>query len=991
MRSDVGVDSVQHFPDLEEYVERYELAWENGGPVELADHLPPREHPEYRATVVELIRADLELSRRHGRSTRLADYVARFADVLEDRAALAQVAFEEYRLRFQAGEPVTREEYGKQFRINTSDWPAWLRHGLSRSGSPGDVADVGAAPFPAVGTRFAGFELMGELGQGACGRVYLARQCDLANRFVVLKITRRPNSEPQRLAQLQHTNIVPVYSVHREGDIQAVCMPFLGAATLASALASFRSPHPRPESGEQFLSTLAAHRQSTVPEVGVSRLDSEPGKDAASNRPTQLDALAGMSYADVAVWLAARIADGLAHAHDHGVIHRDLKPANILISDDGEPLILDFHLSALSSEPEIASTNVGGTLPYMAPEHLRAIRSGGLVDERGDIYSLGAVLYEVLTGELPSAVPAGEFNEVVERMAADRSLQVPGVRRWNRAISPDVEAIVAQCLEPQPADRYASVHDLRTDLRRHLENLPPRYAPRRSFVERIRKWTRRWPRLASGFTVGAAASVLVVGALGLILVRNQQVARLSARETWRQFADQASAAEADLAAESIDLGLARAAIEQGRRTLQSQQALDETARKAAWHRLLSPSEQAAFRNQVGRLQFRLASATGYLGRRSGDTQLIEESQRLTQLATATLGEPDPASALQQELSAARDAELGYYDEAARKLEAIVNESPTNFAAWFSLGSIHSQLGRWHKAEACYRMCVSLQPDSFWGRFYLGLARLQLGQNEEAVAEFDKALEIRPGRADALFNRALVNEKLGRFAAAERDFTASLEAGTSVTRVYFARAAVRQQLGDFAGAAQDRREGLLRLPTDELSWLARGFARLQEDPEQALADFQEALRLNPRFKPALQNGAAILAEQLGRTREAVEMMDRLVALSPGEPEPVATRGVLWARLQDRSAALVDADLALQLGDDPDTRYRVACIHALLIQPGDERHANASLQLLSQAAWQNPDYVLELIESDPDLAQLRPDPRFADLISRIAALRPKPGTG
>src|SRR5204863_676547 len=117
-----------------------------------------------------------------------------------------------------------------------------------------------------------------------------------------------------------------------------------------------------------------------------------------------LDKLEGLSYVEAVLWLGARLADGLTHAHERGVVHRDLKPANVLLTDDGQPMLLDFNLSddqrLRGSAP---AAQVGGTLPYMPPEQLEAFQHGKAApaDPRGDLFSLGVILYELLTGRFP--------------------------------------------------------------------------------------------------------------------------------------------------------------------------------------------------------------------------------------------------------------------------------------------------------------------------------------------------------------------------------------------------------------------------------------------------------------------------------------------------------------------------------------------------------------------------------------------------------------
>src|SRR4051794_1039335 len=205
-----------------------------------------------------------------------------------------------------------------------------------------------AARLPAAGEEFAGFRLVRELGRGAFGRVFLAEQIDLSGRAVVLKVTPDARTEVKLLARLLHTNIVPVYSVPRSGLYQAVCMPYCGSMTLAEAIRRFRG-ETLPESGKGLVTLITSSAPSSTPGGG-----SAPGTGPAADTPgphppsstAALDLLGGLSYVDAVLWLGARLADGLAHAHDRGIVHRDLKPANVLLTDDGQPMLLDFNLSA---------------------------------------------------------------------------------------------------------------------------------------------------------------------------------------------------------------------------------------------------------------------------------------------------------------------------------------------------------------------------------------------------------------------------------------------------------------------------------------------------------------------------------------------------------------------------------------------------------------------------------------------------------------------
>ena len=226
-----------------------------------------------------------------------------------------------------------------------------------------------------------------------------------------------------------------------------------------------------------------------------------------------------MGYVQAILWLMARVAEGLAHAHERGILHRDLKPANILFADDGEPVLLDFNLAADTKAKLGASLAfIGGTLPYMAPEHLSAFREGKeTVDARSDIYALGVILYELLTSVHPFPLRHGHVDAILPEMIADRLGSVPDVRSANPSVSPAVAAIVRHCLEPDPSRRYQSARELQEDLQRQLDDLPLRHVPEPSIRERLGKWARRHPRLSSSTTVGLVSMLLLADSGHLIL------------------------------------------------------------------------------------------------------------------------------------------------------------------------------------------------------------------------------------------------------------------------------------------------------------------------------------------------------------------------------------------------------------------------------------------------------------------------------------------
>src|SRR5207248_2109026 len=160
---------------------------------------------------------------------------------------------------------------------------------------------------PSVGERLFGFRLRGELGRGAFARVFLAEQADLAGRAVVLKVSAMKGDEPQTLAQLQHTHIVPIYSVHEDpkAGLRAVCMPYFGGSSLSSVLQNVWAESGRPLRGEQLVRALEAQT------AAIATIEGPRLQPAAPGGPTALDALRGMGYVQAAAWVVERLAQAL--------------------------------------------------------------------------------------------------------------------------------------------------------------------------------------------------------------------------------------------------------------------------------------------------------------------------------------------------------------------------------------------------------------------------------------------------------------------------------------------------------------------------------------------------------------------------------------------------------------------------------------------------------------------------------------------------------
>jgi len=311
----------------------------------------------------------------------------------------------------------------------------------------------------------------------------------------------------------------------------------------------------------------------------------------------------------------------------------------------------------------------------------------------------------------------------------------------------------------------------------------------------------------------------------------------------------------------------------------------------------------------------------------------------------------------------------------------VQQDPQYFAAWFVKGNCHDNLLQHGEAIACYSTCISLRPRFHWAWYNRGSVHLRQGNYQRAIADLSEAIALEPDLADAYLNRALAQEGLGRFQEAIADLTRAEELGTPQTQVYFLRAVVRAKAKDAEGARRDREAGMRLQPADEQSWVARGLARLPDDPKGALADFNRALELNPRSFPALQNKAHVLADHLHDDAEAVRALDRIVGLYPDSAMGRAGRGVSLARLGQREKALADGEQALLLDTRPANLYQVGCIYALTSQKNAQDRLRA-FELLSYGLRGG--FGLDLVDTDTDLNPIRGAAEFRHLVDAARAL-------
>jgi serine/threonine protein kinase len=420
-------------------------------------------------------------------------------------ALVGQVA-DEFTQRLNRGEQPSVEEYAEK-HPEIADVLREVLPALGLLRWP-DMEAALADGDPNLAAPLGDFRLVREIGRGGMGVVYEARQLSL-NRPVAVKVLpfaaaldprrlQRFKKEALAAASLHHEHIVPVYFVGCERGVHFYAMQFIEGRSLAAIIAELR----------RVASQEPADLQRTVPyafPVGA------PPGGGADTSPQGALATEGSTRSPEYFYSVARLgleaAKGLEHAHQEVVWHRDIKPANLLVDSRGSLWIADFGLAQMRSDTQLTlSGELVGTIRYMSPEQALANRVP--VDQRTDVYSLGATLYELLT--LEPVFGGNDRQELLRQIAFDDP-RPP--RRLNGHVPRDLEIIVLKALAKAPAHRYGSAKELAEDLHRFLNDQPIKARP-----EALPRWLWRKSRQYAGGIALALAVAITAVVLALFLL-----------------------------------------------------------------------------------------------------------------------------------------------------------------------------------------------------------------------------------------------------------------------------------------------------------------------------------------------------------------------------------------------------------------------------------------------------------------------------------------
>ena len=703
------------------------------------------------------------------------------------------------------------------------------------------------------------YRILSVLGSGGMGVVYRAEQ-DQPRRIVALKVIRpgwvspralsRFRAEAETLGQLRHPGIAQVYDA--------------GVAE-------------------------APHGGAKTPFIAMELVEGETLDEYIRRESPDLRRR---------VNILIKLCDAAHHAHEQSIVHRDLKPANILIEPDGQPRILDFgvarvtDLNRRSTVTQTLDGQVLGTLSYMSPE--QASGDSALVDRRSDIYSIGAIAYEILGGRPPHSTGAPSTPEMLRRIQDDDPTPLSSMNRFCRG---DLDTIVGKALEKDPDRRYATALELHNDLERHLEERPI-LARRPSAVYQLRKFARR-----NRLLVTATAIIFLTLVVAVILTSSQAIRATQAR----------------------DLALSLEQTAQHERD----RARLEAAKAQAASTFLSET---------------IASANPWT--EGGDARVTDILSRAERRAQRELrNEPDVESTVLVAVAESYRG-LGEYANALRAYDAAhtAHERATQsdpereYAILSGRGVAHRELGALDEADAWLTKALTFarssdaRPDELRAnaQFSLALLRDAQGRPDESEALHRSALQIR----ERIFGATspLVAESKGALGRLLRR-SGDLEQAEPLIQ---SALAVRS-------AQFDRDDPNLLNPTVDLAELRQAQGRMQDSIDL----YRRAVMIAESSLGPQHSQTAVLYNNLGRVLSAAGAYDQAIkqleasidvyraTLEPDHPKLAAAYSNLAVTLKDAGDLKRSAELHQQAVD----------IYRLSLGPD---HPNVAVALNNQAS-------------------------------------------
>lgn len=862
-------------------------------PFEFADSLgfPARSDP-LASAAFELIVAEFTERYERGETIAAEDYLDRLGS--DHPADIVELIYHEFCLAEAKGENPDPSDFLRRFPAHGEPLERLFQlHGAFRSSELRGLVEP--TPLPEAGDEIGPYLLRRELGHGSFARVFLAEQADL-DRLVVLKISTRLTSEPRLLARARHSHIVEVlwHGSAEDGALQLIGMPFLGGATLAMVLAERIGLGRRPRSGRDLLGDLDRVSAPEYPRANLARAARE--------------IVERLSYPAALAWIVARLAEGLDHAFERGVAHGDIKPSNILLSADGNPMLLDFNLAVGWRLPGASDLppDAGGTLAYMAPERLRAVAAGrqALIPgpaerHRADIFALGIVLLEALTCRPPDLPQAKARNRQEIAALLDQSTEQGGeAMRWlaRARIPGSLRPILKRCLAADPADRYRRASELAEDLDRWRTDRPLAFAAEPPLRFRLARWSRR-----RRYALTAAVLALAVGTGGALLAWNafEGSLREQARDKLALIWDRDESG----AFKFHRFGHSRPE-EQGDPAAQALRQLDryDILADPDW-RLRDDIRHLPEPDRSDLELWLLEQIYRYVRALADRPDSPADWQRGRALLERTIAHAPLGAFETLHRALCRKLHLPDPPPAAGSASAR-SAGPPRWMDEYLLG-VEAEPDRARDAQTHYRRVLQERPDCFWGHYRAATVAYRLGDHAAAAEHLSRCIARRPDNPALRAQRAACLFELGKYDAALEECNQALTLDPDHATSTRTRTFIRGRLGQVDSLEDDVRrfELLTRSVGEAFALRFRLDSMLPRSPQALPAAFVPELAVaspSAAEPDDIEADARILrAARLrdeGRSDDALLELDKVIALDPTHLQALYYRAMLLRKLK-----------------------------------------------------------------------------------------------
>ena len=662
-----------------------------------------------------------------------------------------------------------------------------------------------------------------KLGQGGMGAVYLAIDQSLGRRVALKVITSddkeslaRFQREAQAVAKLKHPNIVQVYDVGTAGSRPYFTMEYIEGISLEKMM-------------------------SASPKPALQKI----------------------------VNIILQIAQALDYAHSHKLIHRDIKPGNILIDKDSKAYLTDFGIakSLTGLDRKITMTGtVIGTTEYMSPEQTQG--KNNEIDQRSDIFSLGAMLYFCITGRLPF-----EGRQIYEMISNIINKDPPPPTTIIRWIPKDLETICLKCLEKDRAKRYQTAGELAEDLKRYLSG-EPILARRAMYIQKL--WYKAKKNRATSLAI-ATVMVVFAGILAYWLVATARAIN-KVKEYSRQaeeYFEQGKYEDTRIFCTKI-LGISP--VDKDAIALR-----DKCAKLIEKERLKAEEKKKEIEATKGKLQLR-ADAKIKLDGLSRATSPGEKIR----VGLAAI-EIDPSYSEAYQAIGFAYEEIWDYDEAFKYFNKAIEANPTLAYSYHERGIINYFVrNRFEDAIEDFTNVIKYDPEGHLGYFSRGMIESYQNKHEQAIKSYTESIRIYPQYYQAYLNRGVAYYNLDKLDEAIGDYIEAIGLNPKGADAYANRGAAYRKKAERALSQDSFRELINKVMTD----------------------YNEAIRINDKYAMAYRNRGN-LYKQMNEIDKAIDDYNTAIRLDPRDAEVYNDRGITYADKGEIDKAMEDYNMSISL--------------------------------------------------------------------------------